>query len=72
MNKAIDYILYIETFEQQCVVSKGMLKPPRLGDHTDTIDIYQSLCNMYSFEYKCLNNIKKIYQHAVKCDNTRC
>ena len=24
---------------------------------------------MSSFEHKCLNNIKKIYQHAGKCDD---
>ena len=23
---------------------------------------------MYSFEHKCLNNIKNIYQHTGKCD----
>ena len=27
------------------------------------------LCNISSLEHKCLNNIKKIYQHASKCDN---
>ena len=32
------------------------------------IRIDQSLCNRSSFEYKCMNNIKKIYQHADKCD----
>ena len=34
-----------------------------------TIRIDQSLCYRYSFEHKCLNNIKKIYQHACKCDD---
>ena len=34
-----------------------------------TIGIDQSLCNRSSFEHKCLNNIKKIYQHAGKCDD---
>ena len=33
------------------------------------IGIYQSLCNRSYFEHKCLNNIKKIYQHAGKCDD---
>ena len=69
LNKAIDYILSIETFEQQCVVSKGMLQSSRLEYHTKTIGIDQSLCTRSSFEHKCLNNIKKIYQHAGKCDN---
>ena len=68
MNKAIDYILSIETFEQQCVVSKVMLQSPRLEDHMKTIGIDQSLCNRSYFEHKCLDNIKKIYQYAGKCD----
>ena len=34
-----------------------------------TIGIYQSICNWSSFEHKCLNNIKNIYQHAGKCDD---
>ena len=34
-----------------------------------TIGIDQSLCNRSSFEHKFLNNIKKIHQHAGKCDN---
>ena len=43
MNKAIDYILYIDTFEQKCVVIKGMLQPLRLEYHMKTIGIDQSL-----------------------------
>ena len=68
MNKAIRYILSIDTFEQKCVMIKGMLQSSRLEDHTNTIGIEQSLCNRSSFEHKCLNNIKNIYQHAGKCD----
>ena len=34
-----------------------------------TIFIDQSLFKFASFEHKCLNNIKKIYQHADKCDD---
>ena len=69
MNKLIYYILYIDTFEEQCVLIEGMLESPRLVDNMKTIGIYQSLCNRSSFEQKCLNNIKKIYQHADKCDD---
>ena len=71
MNKAIDYILSIDKFEHQCVVIKGMLQSPRLEDHMKTIGIDQWLCNRSSFEHKCLNNIKKIYQHAGKCDDQK-
>ena len=35
----------------------------------EDIGIDQSLCTMSSFEHKCINNIKKIYQHAGKCDD---
>ena len=34
-----------------------------------TISIDQSSFNMYNFEHRCINNIKKIYQHAGKCDD---
>ena len=36
-----------------------------------TIGIDQSLCKRYFFEHKCLNSIKKIYQHAGKCDDQK-
>ena len=39
MNKVIDYVLSIDTFEQQCVVIKGMLQSMRLKDHVKTIGI---------------------------------
>ena len=64
MNNSIDYIFYIDTFEQQCVVIKGMLQSLSLEDHMETIGVDQSLCNSSSFEHECLNNIKKIYRHA--------
>ena len=34
-----------------------------------TIGIDQSSFNMSSFEHRCINNIKKIYQHAGKCND---
>ena len=58
MNKAINYILSIDTFEQQCFVIKGMLQSPRLKYHMKTISIDQPLSNRPSVEHKCLNNIK--------------
>ena len=63
-----DYILYINTFEKNIVI-KGMLQSPLLEDHMKTIFIDQSLINRSFFEHKCLNNIKKIYQHTGKCDD---
>ena len=46
-----------------------MLQSSRLEDHMKTICIDQSLCISYYFEHKYMNNIKKIYQHASKCDD---
>ena len=68
-NKVIDSILSINTFEQQCVVIKCMLQSSRLEDHMKNIGIDQSSFTRSSFEHRCMNNIKKIYQHAGKCDD---
>ena len=68
LNKAIYSILSINTFEQQCVVIKCLLQSSRLEDHMKTIGIDQSSFTRYSFEHRCMNNIKNIYQHAGNCD----
>ena len=34
-----------------------------------TIGIDKNLFARSSFEHRCMNNIKKIYQHAGKCDD---
>ena len=68
INKAIDYIIYFDTFEQQGVVIKVMLQSPRLEYHINTIGIDQLLSNGPSFGHKFLNNIKKIYKHFGECD----
>ena len=41
LNNSICSILYIDTFEQQCVVIKFMLQSSRLEDHMKTIGIDQ-------------------------------
>ena len=41
LNKAIYYILSIDTFEQQCDLIKFMLQSSRLEYHMKTIGIYQ-------------------------------
>ena len=71
INEAFDSILLIDTFEEHCVVIKGILKSPCLEDHMKNIGIDQSLCNRSYFEHKYLNNIKKIYQHASKYDDQK-
>ena len=69
LNKAIDSILYIDTFEQQRVVIKFMLQSSRPEDHMNTIGIDKSSFTRSSFEHKCMKNIKNIYQHAGKSDD---
>ena len=46
-----------------------MLQSSRLEDHMDNIGIDQSSFARSSFEHRCMNNIKKIYQDAGKCDD---
>ena len=58
MNKDINFILCIDTFEQKHFVIKGMLQSPCLEDHMKTIGIDQPLSKRPSIEHKCLNNIK--------------
>ena len=60
----IDYILSIDTIEQQCVVIKVMLQSLRMKYHVQTIGIDQSLSNIAIYEQKCLENIK-IYTNKV-------
>ena len=46
-----------------------MLQSSRLEDHMKTIGIDQSSYARSSFEHRCINKTKKIYQHAGKCDD---
>ena len=45
-----------------------MLQLSRSEYNMNNIGIDQLLCNRYSLEQKCMNNIKNIYQHAGKSD----
>ena len=58
----------MDTFEQTFVVIKCMLQSSHLKDHMKTIVIDLSSFFRSSFEHICMNNTKKIYQHAVKFD----
>ena len=49
-----------DTFEQQYFVIKGMLQSPHLKYYVKTIGIDQPLSNSSLYEYKCLENIKKL------------
>ena len=69
LNKAIGSILSMDTFEQKFVVIKCMLQSSHVKDHMKTIGIDLSSFFRSSFEHRYMNNIKKIYQHAGKCDD---
>ena len=46
-----------------------MLQSPRLKDHVQTIGIEKYLSNNDLSKKKHLENIKKLYKQAGKCDN---
>ena len=68
-TKVIYSVTSIDTFEKQCVMLKGMFESPRLKDHVHTIGIGPFLINNTIYEHKCLENIKKLYEQAGKCDD---
>ena len=45
-----------------------MFQSPHLKYHVQTIGIDQSLSNNALYEHKCLENIKKLYRYARKCE----
>ena len=46
-----------------------MMQSPQLKDHVQTIGIDQSLSNNAIYEQKCLENTKKLYKQAGKCED---
>ena len=68
MTKLIDSVLSIDTFEQQCVVLKGMLQSLQLKYHVQIIGIRPSLSNNAIYEHKCLKKIKTLYKQSGNCD----
>ena len=69
MTKVIDSVILIDTFEQQYIVLKGILKPLRLNDHVQTISIDQSLSKNAIYEHKYLEYTRTLYKQASNCDN---
>ena len=69
ITKVIDYVLSNDTFEQQCVMLKGMLQSLWLKYHVQNIGIDPSLSNNAIYEHKCLENNNKLYKQSGKCDN---
>ena len=54
MTKVVDSVPQVDTFEQKCVVLKGILKSPHLKYNVYTIGLDQSLSNNYIYVHKCL------------------
>ena len=71
MTKVIDLILGIESFEQQCVVIKGLLRSEQLKQYMVTIGVYQSLSNSLMYEHRCLKNIMELHKSSEKCDDQK-
>ena len=69
LTKFIDLILEIESFEQHCVILKGLFQSDQLKQYMVTIGIDQSLSNCEIYKHRCLKNIKKIYTSSGKCDD---
>ena len=67
-TKLIYSFLSIDKFEQQYVVLKGVLQSLRLKYHVHNIVIHPSLSNNAIYKHKYLENIKKLYKQAGKCD----
>ena len=66
LNKAIDSIISIDTFEQQCVIIKCMLKSSRIDDHMKTIGIDQSSFTRSSYDLQDVMIVTYILlQHIV-------
>ena len=65
MSKLNDYVLSIDTFQQNVFVLKVMLQSPRLKDHVQIIGIDQSLSKNSIYEHKCLENIKTYINELV-------
>ena len=68
LTKLIGLILHFESFEQQCVIIKGLLQSDQLKKNIVTIEIDQSLSNCEMYEHRCLKSINKLYTSSGKCD----
>ena len=68
LNKVIDTIIEIDSFEKQCVILKGLLYSEQLKQHMVIIGVDQSLSNIALYKHICLENIKTLYKLTRKCD----
>ena len=59
----------MDSFEQKCVIIKGLLLSKRLEKHMVDIGFDQSLSNSDLYKHRCLENIKKLYKTAGKYED---
>ena len=52
----------IGSFEQKCLIIKGVLQSEKLKQHIFTIEIYQLLSNSALYEHTWSKNIKMLYK----------
>ena len=62
-----NYRTFVKFLDKWFII-KRLLQSSRIENHMSTIGIDQTSFARSSFEHRCMNNIKKIYQHAGKCD----
>ena len=54
LTKLVELFVGIDSFEQQCVILKGLLQSDLLKQHMVTIEIDPSLIYSAIYEHKCL------------------
>ena len=69
--KFLKAIFDTDSFEQQCVIIKGLLQFEQLLKHMVAIVVDQSLSNSVLYEHSCLENINKLYKTIGKCENQK-
>ena len=60
---------YIGSLENKCSIFKRILKSEQLKQHIIAIVLGQLLSNSDMYEHRCLENIKKLFKSAGKCEN---
>ena len=69
MKNLIDDILNIDSFDNQCVIIKGLLQSEQPKQHMVIIGMDQSLSKSALYKHRCLEIIKILYKLAGKCDD---
>ena len=68
VDQSDNTIIDVDSFDQKCIIIKGLLQSEILKQHMVIIGAEQSLSNSALYKHRCLENTK-IKQLAVKCDD---